>query len=801
MTPGVKSGWLIILTILIFPIAAIAQSNPLSCNIKYQAALLADWQSCQAQGMPEGCPTPANARDIICSISTVETAGIRSFIGDNGAGGVAGLVPPPPIGSKAAGWVLGGGGNWGPSASVSPFVGDSGRGGTAGIVPAPPAGSKAAGRVLGAGGGWGAPAAARPFVGDSRAGGTQGLVPAPAAGQGALGYVLGAAGHFFAPTLNMVLNWFGGSLGVANNAALAAFPTSSTGRIVTRDGFASAGDSPDVRFKSESGTCAANSRVNDGGSCVNASDGGSWVALFEGKTLTPMIWGCAGNGTTDDTSCVQSTLNYLGTTGQALYLGPHMYALSGTVTVPPAINIIGDTKGSRYSGAGAGGVGVQKSGFYPTAANLTLLSLTGTGGAAENAGNKFSNFAIRMEGKAGTFVNTSGAAIVLNNTNDVEISGLEIWSPCFGIDDQSSNENFYHNNRISAVYGPNCAGIRLGIGTIGGLTVGPRIDQNLITCNGNNDPANTGRAGVLALDAGGAYFTANDILFCLHGTELNPGLNQEIIWAAFTGTVGGDTDHGNDIYINTSHPTAFVLGAQFTGSWGSNAGALGLYAGNTGTSFLVRNDGGGIVRSISILGQRDFSSSGSIGALDFEAGNDISIIGSRLCPTAGGPASAVTLGPAVSEVSIIGNRIGQCAQIAVGAIVTGISIDAAVDIVHITNNDFLNTTTPIIWAGPPVDKTAIIKDNMGLDNLIYTIPTAPTINLPMAPVVALSGTTTVNTMTTSWSNRRIILVARDGNVTLTGGNICGVPKTLAKGVYYQYEYQLNTCWRPFGSYP
>jgi hypothetical protein len=69
---------------------------------------------------------------------------------------------------------------------------------------------------------------------------------------------------------------------VANNTAMAAVATiNQTNQIVSRLGYAAPDDGPALSFQSEPGTCAANGRVNDGGSCVDANDGGSWFALFD----------------------------------------------------------------------------------------------------------------------------------------------------------------------------------------------------------------------------------------------------------------------------------------------------------------------------------------------------------------------------------------------------------------------------------------------------------------------------------------------------------------------------------------
>jgi hypothetical protein len=491
---------------------------------------------------------------------------------------------------------------------------------------------------------------------------------------------------------------------VPTNRALTAF---SGATAVYRQGFAAQGDGGAAHYLYSSAPCTLNSGAGDDGSQVQAPGGACWVADLP-LDASPMIWGCAGDGSTDDTTCVQKAVTALQGTGRRLNLGPHMYALSRTITISRPLTIEGGAKGCRYADCSSSPV---SSGFYPQSANLTLLSLAGTGAS----GSKLIDFAMRMEGKAAIFTNTSGAAIqITGQTTDVEVSGLEIWSPCFGIDDRSSNENYYHNNRIVAVYGTSCAGVRIGFSTTGANTVGPRLDQNAITCNPNSDPAQTGRAGILILDAGGAYFTANDILYCLSGTEINPGAGQQVLWSFFTGTVAGDTDHGNDVYINTSASTAQVLGLQFTGSWASNAGAQGLYVGRNGATFYVANDGGGLVRGINLIGQRALAANGTVNSIDLEAGDDITIASSTLCPAQSGGAAAVQVSAASTNVKFIGNRIGQCYQAgSPGTITTGINIATGAGVTQIVGNDFTGATTPIFWqSGRPAG--VVVVGNIGV---------------------------------------------------------------------------------------
>lgn len=65
---------------------------------------------------------------------------------------------------------------------------------------------------------------------------------------------------------------------VATNADLAVTATAAYPSGVWRVDYSAGFGAPPLLFVPESGTCAANSLVNDAGSCVDSTDGNSWVA-------------------------------------------------------------------------------------------------------------------------------------------------------------------------------------------------------------------------------------------------------------------------------------------------------------------------------------------------------------------------------------------------------------------------------------------------------------------------------------------------------------------------------------------
>lgn len=100
---------------------------------------------------------------------------------------------------------------------------------------------------------------------------------------------------------------------VASLSALQATSTATYPNGVWRIAYSSTAPAAPLFYLPESGTCSANTRVNDGGSCVNTTtgDGNSWVAQFP-SAIDIREWGVS-TAAADNTTAIQGAENYGGT--------------------------------------------------------------------------------------------------------------------------------------------------------------------------------------------------------------------------------------------------------------------------------------------------------------------------------------------------------------------------------------------------------------------------------------------------------------------------------------------------------
>jgi hypothetical protein len=403
----------------------------------------------------------------------------------------------------------------------------------------------------------------------------------------------------------------------------------------------------------------------DDGAQVTSGDGKCWIADFSVMRATPKVWGCAGNGTTNDAVCLQASVTAVG--GKPLYSGPYKYRSNSPITsATSGFEFVCDDK--AY-------------GLVSGVANQNLLTLSGSNQAILNCGIDMRN--------NGAFANTSGAAIVSSGANVV--IEANILGPCLGID-ISGNVGTIHKSRITFadVNNNGCSGIRVGHTTTLATTVDIRIQQTITECPVCATPA---EEGLLVEDAGGLFITESDFLTTKHGVHIAPGANQQVIWLTAHNTYLSDGTTIEGLLIDALAATSKVAGLSFSQTWtSSSVGGAGVY---------IANSGGGTVDDIRFDLHRIFANGGH--GLVITGGSNVSVTNTDICGNGTLTANTydgVVVQAGIGKVMLQGNRIRSACGSVSNQQFAGIAFLGAGDDVLVQNNDLRgNQTSGLTLAG------------------------------------------------------------------------------------------------------
>jgi hypothetical protein len=473
---------------------------------------------------------------------------------------------------------------------------------------------------------------------------------------------------------------------VPDNATLKFTSVVDHQNAVFRDGFYTRGDYGDpVLYTGLTGNCVANGLVNDNGSCVDVDvsvGGGSWKANLGGIKRTPKIWGCAGNGTTNDAVCLQAAITAVG--GGKLYIGSgEMYkSNTGLTSAAQGFELVCD---HRWTNGGGG----TPSGLRAGVINLTMLTLTGYNHSVKDCtidmGNNF------------TIQNTSGAAIRMPSALNGVISQVNILGPCTGID-LSGILATIEKSRITWLdSAPNCYGILLGHDTTGGTTVDARVNNTVIECS----LCTTYRPddGIRIEDCGGCFLNQTDVLTGQNGTHITPGANQDVIWLTAHNAYLADTGTSDGLWIETRAASARVIGLSFSQTWTSSSIGYGVY---------VSNDGGGIIDGIHFDMHRAYINGAH--ALYFAAGTNISVTNSDICANGTltpNSFSGIVVAANINKVTLQGNRIRSACSGNSNQQFSGIYAIGAGDDWLIQNNDLTGNQSAGLTLGGTLTNSRI----------------------------------------------------------------------------------------------
>jgi hypothetical protein len=576
---------------------------------------------------------------------------------------------------------------------------------------------------------------------------------------------------------------------VANNVALKALIV-TPGSQVYRQGFYAAGDGGAAAYTFSATACSINSGSGDNGLQVEpTSASGCFNAYMPPAGLTPLVWGAIGNGTTDDTTPVLAACYGLAGTGIPLLLNTHPYFISTgcdftTTTGNPVI--YGSATGGIYTRAPCATGLITNSNIFP----ITVNSSSGV----------VRDVCIQLAPSPG--MRGDGGGILIAGTSSNYTSGVQITGnvilygyQCI-IDGGATNGSPYQTNGTliadNKCIDPIHIGGGEGLTSTNRSTVGADWRNNQIACFS----ANSASVGFEASDSAFSYEGGdNGPYACNIGTELTTGTGQSVI-PKLTGVLGDSNLTYTLLVTNTSASAGGIANIQADGIWTAGAPAL-----------ITNPNGVNTWRNFTFVDWSAQSPTAPI--VDIEGGAYVKVEASDLCSenNATGPeikVNAVATSPAVAafSVSLLGNEIENCA----GAFTQGVQLignGPGSGLFKVQNNTIGNAT-PLVYT--PNGETAIISNNLGIDNIVPGVVDAAQITIPPGVNgVRITGTGTPITdiINSNYSGRNLPFTAYFAAATTfattgsTGTKFCGFagPYNYAAGSSSAMSYDnADGCW-------
>jgi hypothetical protein len=360
------------------------------------------------------------------------------------------------------------------------------------------------------------------------------------------------------------------------------------------------------------------------------------------RIVTPLEFGAAGNGTTDDTAAVQACINASVSSGWPCWFDTaHKYLISATLTASGPVKLLGNIPiQTSYATSCPAGIIVNS--------NITALSLM------DDPSSTVEGLCIQMGTAAGQ--RTSGAAIAIgSNTVNVAatVSRNTIVFPYNGIviggtstGTSQTNEARAYDNLIISPYND---GIAIGLNSTNASTHA-LLHNNMVLCFATP----TTGVGLQFNDGAIEYDASADGPYnCNYGMAIQPGTNQFVEKTLISGVVG-DAAQTGALLIQPATTNGHVLNAIFDRIWASCA--------TTTCSAVTINANGGQTLGLIFNGDRFANSaSGTITNNIFAliSSNTITISGSQFLITGGGTLTAYGLYiDNASGTQVIGNYFG-----------------------------------------------------------------------------------------------------------------------------------------------
>lgn len=560
-------------------------------------------------------------------------------------------------------------------------------------------------------------------------------------------------------TLLTCINAISTSAHTATNATLKALATASltTNSRVTRDGFYAAGDGGMAFYTFSASPCTIGSGAGDNGSQVQPNSGtGCWIADFSVSMPTPKVWGAIGNGTTDDSAPVQAAVTALA--NETLYIDKATYKIVTGVTSSSPIAIKGmNGRSPVYATSCVSGFVVRS--------DITPISLRGSTGLVDNTCFDMGSAGARGAGAVVAFGNAAiqtGGWLFTNNT---------IISPYRGFDADAATTGATQTNgatfRNNVIINPVISAIAQGRNSSGQSQPGFLYDNNQIACFVTG--AGTGNANAVGIEVhdGAFEYRGGDVgpYNCKYGSYVVPGTAGGAAQAVggFLSGVLGDSSVAGDAYFDTASALGTLFYIRMENCWN---GAVS--AGDT--PLTIKNSGGGATKTrvISVVGCTLHGALANTHPL-IDLQNDVDsliITNNQLCADGGGTQNVGTKVAATVTNLIYTNNNMNCFD---GTLAKGLQLAAAGvgGGIWVVADNILTGTTPLDWA--PNRETAVVHDNLGVDNVTPTVASGASITLPVNRMVNISGVAAIADMAGAWGGRRVTIIPSGAFTLVTGG--------------------------------
>jgi hypothetical protein len=579
-----------------------------------------------------------------------------------------------------------------------------------------------------------------------------------------------------------------GNLMVGNVAALKALTLPWP--MVTTSGYTTYGDGGQNVYYYNASACAA----ADGGSQIQATgQSGCWIAQFPTNGANVMSWGCAGNGTTDDTTCLTNAFKWADTSGIPLrFDATHTAVLKSQITSTGSPTITGTNGHILIYNSCPYGIKFENTSssalvFYGATGAVTDMCIQ----MNASVGGQTGGWAI-YAGTQNDSATEQGSFHIERNTVVNAMGGIEVGGSTRSLQTQGTTV------RDNVIINPSYEGIAIGEASVGGTTNGTVLIQNEVYCQAAGSHASA--TGIAIRDVGGLYVEAGPSgpYNCNIGTAMIPGTVGGYAQNCCGGTlmgVLGDSSGTYDLEINPGSGGALQY-VQLIGAWAS--------AVTTADTPVFVDRGSGTCENVIFSGLQVNMAGGNNVGIYLNGCQNIVLSGTSIGQIGGGTSNyGIYLNTSrVGAAAITGTVI----NVETGALTTCIGVTDAGSpgsgIVNITGNILTNCTAPVSGTYSGADNY-VIQSNTGIDNGVYqAVATASSITLPAwGNYFELTGTSSITTIssTNSWNGRTVKLVPYNGNITLVagGGNICGPGTTIAQSTLVTLIWSQNFgCWFP-----